>query len=159
MSFQPTREDILRELEQKAGEYLDRAIAMDPTNGSFYSAKGNLYEKTKEFDKAVQMFEKALELNPEDVGALHNLGLMKLNLVIEHHKEVNEIMDVAKYNEEAAKVTQEYKDVLPYFEKVLKIKPDEKNSMTILKELYFKLREEDDTYMDKYNKLKAQLDA
>ncbi|MFA8437160.1 MAG: tetratricopeptide repeat protein [Marinifilaceae bacterium] len=143
---------------EKAGEYLDKAIEMDPENGSLYSAKGNLYEKTKEYEKAAEMFKKALELNPKDVAALHNFGLMKLNMAIEHHNKVNEIMDVAKYNAEAEKVTQEYMDVVPYFEKVLEINPEEKNSMIILKELYFKLRGEDETYMGKYNKIKAKLD-
>ncbi|MFA8437161.1 MAG: tetratricopeptide repeat protein [Marinifilaceae bacterium] len=144
---------------EKAAEYLDKAIEMDPENGSFYRAKGTLYEKTTEFDKAEEMYKKALELDPKDFTSQYNLGLLKLNKAIAHHKEVNEIMDPNKYNTEIKVVYQEYKEVIPFFEKVLEINPEEKNSMITLKELYFKLRNEDPSFMDKYNEVKAKLES
>ena len=144
---------------QKAADYLDKAIELDPNNGSFYRAKGTLYEKTEEYEKAEEMYAKALELDPKDFTSQYNLGLLKLNVAIAHHKEANEIMDAKKYNEAIKLVYSEYESVIPYFEKVLEIQPDENNSLITLKELYFKLRNENEAYLEKYNEIKAKLDG
>ncbi|WP_321297803.1 tetratricopeptide repeat protein [Marinifilum fragile] len=144
---------------QKAADYLDKAIALDPNNGSFYRAKGTLYEKTKEPAKAEEMYIKALELTPDDYTSQYNLGLLKLNAAIAKHKEANEIMDAKKYNAAIKVVYEEYEKVIPYFEKVLEMQPDEKNSLITLKELYFKLRNENEAYLEKYNEVKAKLDG
>ncbi|MGQ1911405.1 tetratricopeptide repeat protein [Marinifilum sp. RC60d5] len=144
---------------EKAAEYLDKAIALDPSNGSFYRAKGTLYEKTEEFEKAEKMYVKALELDPKDFTSQYNLGVLKLNMVSVKHKAANEIMDAKKYNAAIKVVFAEYEKVIPYFTKVLEIKPDEKNSMMLLKELYFKLRNENEAYLEKYNEMKAKLDG
>jgi tetratricopeptide (TPR) repeat protein len=144
---------------QKAADYLDKAIALDPNNGSFYRAKGTLYEKTNEIEKAEEMYVKALELTPDDYTSQYNLGLLKLNSAIAKHKEANEIMDAKKYNEAIKVVYTEYEKVIPYFEKVLEMQPDEKNSLITLKELYFRLRNEKEVYLEKYNEVKAKLDG
>ncbi len=144
---------------EKAAAYLDKAIKLDPKNSSLYRAKGSLYEKTKELDKAEAMYRKALEITPDDFTSQFNLGLLKLNAVVAHHKEVNEIMDAAEYNKKIKVVFKEYADVAPYFEKVIEIKPDEKNSLIALKEIYFKLRNENPEYMEKYKAVKAKLDG
>lgn len=144
---------------QKAADYLDKAIELDPTNGSFYRAKGTLFEKTEEFAKAEEMYTKALSLDPKDFTSQYNLGLLKLNSSIQNHKVANEILDAKKYNEAIKVVYAEYEAVIPYFEKVLEMQPDEKNSMITLKELYFKLRNENEAYLEKYNLIKAKLDG
>ena len=144
---------------QKAADYLDKAIALDPTNGSFYRAKGTLYEKTEEFAKAEEMYVKALDLDPKDFTSQYNLGLLKLNAAITNHKAANEIMDAKKYNAAIKTVYTEYEEVIPYFVKVLELQPGEKNSLITLKELYFKLRNEKPEYLEKYNEVKAQLEG
>ncbi|PKQ60605.1 hypothetical protein BZG02_18620 [Labilibaculum filiforme] len=144
---------------QKAADYLDKAIALDPTNSSFYRAKGTLYEKTEEFAKAEEMYKKALSMDPTDFTSQYNLGLLKLNSAITNHKTANEIMDAKKYNEAIKLVYAQYEAVIPYFEKVLEMQPEEKNSMITLKELYFKLRNENDVYLEKYNTIKDKLDG
>jgi tetratricopeptide (TPR) repeat protein len=144
---------------QKAADYLDKAIELDPTNGSYYRAKGTLYEKTEEFAKAEEMYSKALSMDPKDFTSQYNFGLLKLNSAIQNHKTANEIMDAKKYNVAIKSVYAEYETVIPYFEKVLEMQPDEKNSMITLKELYFKLRNENETYLEKYNQIKAKLDG
>lgn len=144
---------------EKAAEYLNKAIELDPTNASFYRAKGTLYEKTEDFVKAEEMYSKALSIDPKDFTSQYNLGLLKLNSAIKNHKAANEIMDAKKYNVAIKSVNAEYENVIPYFEKVLEMKPDEKNSMITLKELYFKLRNEKPEYLEKYNEIKAQLEG
>ncbi len=143
---------------QKAETYLDAAIKQDPNNASFYRAKGTLYEKLQEPKKAEEMYVKALELDPKDFLAQYNLGNIKLSEVIEFHKKVQDIIDVNEYNEEMKKVFAGYESVIPYFEKALELNPGEKNTLSTLRELYFKLRNEKPEYLQKYDEVKKQLD-
>ena len=143
---------------EKAEVYLDAAIKQDPKNASFYRAKGTLYEKMEQPEKAEGMYVKALELDPKDFLAQYNLGNIKLSVVIEFHKKVLDIADVNEYNKEMEKVFEGYESVIPYFEKALELNPDEKNTVTTLKELYFKLRNKDPKYQEAYDVMKAKLD-
>lgn len=143
---------------EKAEVYLDAAIKQDPKNASFYRAKGTLYEKMKEPAKAEAMYTEALKLDPKDFLAQYNLGNIKLTEVIEFHKKVLDIVDVNEYNKELEKVYTGYEAVIPYFEQALVLSPNEKNTMSTLKELYFKLRNKDAKYQQKYDDMKAQIE-
>ncbi|NOU58260.1 tetratricopeptide repeat protein [Marinifilum caeruleilacunae] len=144
---------------EKATEYLDKAIALDPNNASFYSAKGMLCDKIGESDKAIEMYKKSIELNPNNFNPRYNLAIIEANKVSELHKETNEIVNAKKYNEAMKVVYAEYEKVIPYFEEALQVRPNEKNSLLVLKEIYFKLRNQKEMYMEKYNEVKAQLDG
>ena len=143
---------------EKAEVYLDAAIKQDPNNASFYRAKGTLYEKMKEPEKAMAMYEKALSVDPKDFAAQYNLGNLKLTEVIELHKKVNDIVDADEYNKGMEQVYAGYTAVIPYFEKARELNPTERNTLTTLKELYFKLRNNDPGYMQKYEEVKAELE-
>lgn len=144
---------------EKAEIYLDAAIKQDPKNSSFYRAKGTLYDKMQLPEKALAMYEQALALDPKDFLAQYNLGNIKLSEVINFHKKVSDIVDVNEYNKELEKVYAGYESVIPYFEKALELNPGEKNTMSTLKELYFKMRNKDAKYQQKYDEIKAKLDA
>lgn len=143
---------------QKAADYLDKAIALDPNNATFYSAKGQLYDKMGELDNAISMYKKSIELDPKAFIPRYNLAIIESNKVSKHHQEVNEILDAKKYNEAIKEVYAEYEKVIPYFVSALEVKPGEKNTLLILKEIYFKLRNQKEAYLEKYNEVKAQLD-
>ena len=142
----------------EAAEYLDKAIALDPENGSYYRAKANLYEKTNEIEKAKEMYNIALTKDPKDYISHYNLGVLQLNVCEEARKVANDIMDQKKYDAALKNLFKLYEEALPYFENVLEIKPDEQNSIVTLKELYFKLRNEKPEYMKKYEEYKAKAD-
>ncbi len=138
---------------EKAEKYLDAAIKQNPTNASFYRAKGTLFEKMKQPEKAEEMYIKTLELDPKDFLAQYNLGNIKLSRVIEYHRKVNDIDDAKQYNKEMEKVYAQYAEVIPYFEKALELNPKEKNTMTTLRELYYKLRNTNPIYQKKYDEI------
>lgn len=142
---------------EKAEKYLDAAIKQDPKNASFYRAKGNLYEKMKDMVKAEEMYRKTLEIDPKDFIAQFNLGNIKLIELNEFHKKVLDIVDVNEYNAEMKKVFDGYVQVLPYFEKALELNPNEENTLSILKEIYFRLRNNDPMYQKKYDETQAKL--
>jgi len=142
----------------KAAEYLDKAIALDPENGSYYRAKGTLYEKTNEPAKAKEMYEIAFAKDPKDYISQYNLGVLQLNIAEEARKVANDIPEQKKYEAALKDLQKLYEEALPYFTKVVEIKPDEKNSISYLKELYFRLRNEKPEYMKKYEEFKAKMD-
>jgi len=143
---------------EKAAEYLDKAISLDPENGSYYRAKGTLFEKTNEPAKAKEMYSIAFSKDPKDYISQYNLGLLQLRIAEEAHKVANDIPDQKKYDAAIKDIQKLYEEALPYFTKVVEIKPDEKNSISYLKELYFRLRNEKPEYMKKYEEFKAMMD-
>ena len=142
----------------EAVEYLDKAISLDPENGSYYRAKGTVYEKTNEPEKAKEMYTIAFSKDPKDYISQYNLGVLQLNVAEEARKVANDIMDQKKYDSAIKNLFKFYESAIPYFSKVVEIKPDEKNSISTLKELYFKLRNEKPEYMKKYEEYKAKVD-
>ena len=162
----PGNVDILVELinhylfggkPEEAERYLDAAIQQAPNNPSFYRAKGTLYEKMEKMDQAAEMYSKALEINPKDYVAQFSLGNIKLTTVNELQKKVSAIQNLDEYNKGVEKLMVAYQDVLPYFEKAYELKPEERNTWGILKELYFRLRNQDPKYMAKFEEFNAKL--
>ncbi len=143
---------------EKAEVYLDAAIKQDPGNASFYRAKGTLYQKMNQAEKALAMYEKALSINPKDFVAQYNMGAIKYNEIIKYQEEVNNIVDADAYNKGMKKVYAGYESVIPYFEKARELDPKEQNTMETLKALYFKLRNTNPEYMKKYEEMKAELE-
>ena len=130
----------------KAEKYLDAAIKQDPENADYYRNKGLLYGRVDKNDEAEKMFIKALELNPNDYQSQYSLGNIELNRVTAEHEKVNELPanEEKRYMEEYIKILNRYEAVVPYFEKVLELEPDEECrnfTMITLKELYYRLKE------------------
>lgn len=48
-----------------------------PTNAKFYHSKGLAYQDTHEYDLAIDMFQKALEVSNDHIPSLYHLGLMQ----------------------------------------------------------------------------------
>lgn len=48
-----------------------------PTNAKFYHSKGLAYQDTEEFELAINMFQKALEVSNDHIPSLYHLGLMQ----------------------------------------------------------------------------------
>ncbi len=142
----------------EAVEYLDKALSLDPENASYYRAKGTVYEKTNEPEKAKEMYKIAFAKDPKDYVSQYNLGVLQLNEAEEARKIANDIMDQKKYDAALKNLYALYEKALPYFTKVVELKPDEENSISTLKELYFKLRNEKPEYMKKYEEFKAKVD-
>ena len=143
---------LMGDTPAKAEEFLDAAIKQEPNKAEYYRAKGSLYEKLNQPEKAEAMYIKTLELNPNDFFAQYNLGNIHLNRVIEDHKVVQDIVDAKEYNAALDKVMEKYEAVIPYFEKALELNPNDKNTLTTLKELYFRLRTKNKVYQEKYDK-------
>lgn len=143
---------------EKAAQYVDKAIELEPENASLYRAKGSIYEKTGNIEEAKKLYEKALALDPNDFASQYNVAVMLLKNVEKRREEVNEIMDQNEYNKAVEDLLDRYQETIPYFEKAHKINPKDMGTIQVLKEIYFKLRERSPEMMSKYETYKAMLE-
>ena len=138
---------------EAALNYLNKAIEKDPENASFYYARGVLNEAVDK-QKAIQDYEKALEINPKMFDALFNIGVIYFNKGVAEQNKANEMSDVNKY-EKTKKIAEEYwHKALPYMEKALELQPNNKDVLESLKGLYYRFDR-----IDKYNEIKARIEA
>jgi hypothetical protein len=75
----------LAQLAQQAGDAqgarreLDRSLALYPTSAA-WSALGTWHERRSERRQAIEAYGRAVELDPEDSGSLHRIGVLWLEL-------------------------------------------------------------------------------
>ncbi|PVX49850.1 tetratricopeptide repeat protein [Balneicella halophila] len=155
--FELINKNLLGGTPEKAAEYVDKAIELEPNNASLYRAKGSIYEKTGDIEQAKVWYEKAVEMNPDDFASQYNVAVMLLKAVEKRREEVNDIMDQAEYDAAVEDLYDRYAETLPYFEKAHSINPEDVGTIQILKEIYFKLRERSPEMMEKYEKYNAML--
>ena len=92
---------------------------------SIYYLFGNAYNDKKEYDKAIEAFEKAIEINPKKDEAYYNMG-NAYNDKKEYDKaiEINPKKDEAYYNMgNAYNDKKEYDKAIEAFEKAIEINP------------------------------------
>jgi tetratricopeptide (TPR) repeat protein len=127
--------------KEKAKQDLEIAMEMDKTNPSIFFAVGTIYDQLGDVEKAVDAYEKAIELNPEYFEANYNLGALYVNQAADILDKANDLpLDaVAEYDKQKALADQMLHNSLPYLEKSLELMPDDVNTMVSLKEIYTRL--------------------
>ncbi len=175
---QETNLFLIKGKQQEALNNLKISIDKDPKNPLFYFITGQIYEnlanpkdkatgkdieKPKDFEELFKNAEtnylKAIELNPSNkeylYNALYNLGAMYNNYggYIANSK-TGKITDLAKYQKEnEAKAQEYYKKAIPYLERALTIKSDDRSTMSALRKLYL-LTGDNTKAVEMSNKLK-----
>lgn len=125
---------------EQAIEYLTTAINQDPNNAQLYDVMGRVYETgEKDYAKAEEYFKKALEINPDYIESLANLGRIYYNQGVNKQGEANMINDADEYQKELAKAKEYFQQALPYFEKAHSMNPDEREYMIALRGIYYNL--------------------
>lgn len=134
---------------------LKEAIKKDPENVSLYTTTGSVYdrlfqemtekdpEKAKTyFDSAKVYFEKALEVNPDNVDAIYSIGALYYNQAAQGTQELQELADdltsegMKKYDAKKLEVDKIFDEALPYFQKAERVNPNDRNTLIALKEIY-----------------------
>jgi tetratricopeptide (TPR) repeat protein len=141
-----------------ARRYLDKAIEQMPDHAEYYQVEGTVYEQLGDSTKAENCYLKALELNPKDFVSQYNVGNIRLHRVIRAHESLIALNDLLAYNAKIEEIMSQYEAVIPLFEKALELKPDDRNTLTTLSQLYFRLRSKlNSNYWEKYNKTQQML--
>ena len=138
----------------EALKYIKIAKENDPTNYSLFYAAGIMYLNQNKFDEAITELTKSIELKSDLYDNQYALGVSYINKAADMFVKANDIMDVKKYTAATDEANIVYSKALPYMEKAHELKPEDTFAMQSLKELYYRLK-----MTDKYNAIKAQLDA
>lgn len=135
---------------------IDNALAETPDNPDLWFGRGRVFFKLKNYDECIASFQKINELKPNDYNTNFYLGYFNIAKGDSLNKEFNtkEFTSDEQYNEERQKVSAAYMKAVPYLEKALELQPDNADCAQYLKELCFRLRDEEGM-MDKYNKYNA----
>lgn len=141
--------------------YLEKAISDDPTNASIYHAKGTLYDKLNDFDKAIEAYNKAIEVNPQFTDPYFNIGAIYYNKAIKFLEEANKVpaRELEKYDALIGKANVEFKLALPFMEKANELTPNDKFTLESLKNIYFRYRNESEDMKSKYNAVIEKLQS
>lgn len=136
---------------------INKTIAADPTNSNLYAVRGSLYDQQKKTDLAVADYRKAIELDPKNFDAQFNLGVYNYNKAADAYTKASK-MDLKTYNVSGRKMEAEgkkyFEGAVPYFERALELQPNDRNTLTSLKKIYFRLGRTADS-----ERLQARLDA
>jgi len=155
----------------EATEALNEAIKKDPKNQSLYLALGSGYDNLanpkdangndlpkpanyiEDMAKAEEAYKQGLAINSNNFEINFNLGALYFNQAAEMANAANNI----KSNDEFAKAKQAYdekfKAAEPYLEKALELNPNDKSTLSSLKQLYVRTGEK-----EKYDRVKATMD-
>ncbi|WP_066632011.1 tetratricopeptide repeat protein [Labilibacter marinus] len=136
----------------KALDYLNKAVESDATNPSFYYARGVLNDNSGNFDAALADYSKCLEVDSEYFNAYYNMGVMYFNRGVEEMNDANKETDFKKFDAKKAIAEATFKKSLPHFENGLKIKPEDVGTLESLKTLYYRFE-----MNDKYNEVNEKL--
>ncbi|MFO8235891.1 MAG: tetratricopeptide repeat protein [Bacteroidales bacterium] len=143
---------------EKSLKYLDKGIEEFPDNPEFYSAKAQVYDKIGEREKAIEFYEKALEIEPEHYLSLYNLGVVYYNQGVELETEANQTKDDEKYEELKSKAEEKFLEAIPLMEKAHEIENTELSILQTLRTLYYRVRNKDEKYLDKYEETTQKLE-
>lgn len=134
-------------------KYLELAQEQEASNPSIYFAQGTLYEKLGEKEKAMDFYNKAIEVDPEYFNAYFNIGALYYNKAVEMYEEANLIENLEAYNEAKAKADEALKLAIPPMEKAYEINPEERAPLETLQTVYYRLQ-----MMEEYEEVKKKLE-
>lgn len=139
----------------EAMQYLEKAIAQDPTKPRYYFAQGALYEKMGQEQKAIETYNKTIEIDANFFNAYYNLATLNYNKGVQQMEIAKNVPpnENARYEAEMKKADEWFAKALPYMEKCNEIQAGDKIVLESLKNLYYRLKQ-----MDKYNSILEQIE-
>jgi tetratricopeptide (TPR) repeat protein len=133
------------------------ALAHQPKNISLYKALGKMYSEQKNYEKAIEVLNKAAAISPNNFGITSRLGIIKFNKGVDKYNmyiDAKAQADQDKYLNEAKTI---WKDAIKDLEGALTL-PQDKNDRDDVKATYEALSQmyyqmEDPTNGKKYKEL------
>ena len=139
---------------KEAKEMLIVGTKNEPNNKLLYFNLGTIYEKQDSLIKAIEMYNKTIEIDPNYVSGLYNLGALYNNKGLAMVKEADEIPPTQqkKYDAKLKEAVGEFEKALPYLEKVHELDAKDKVTIAALKGIYYTLKN-----MPKYEEMNKLL--
>ena len=144
-------------------EMIDAALKRDPKNRDMWFGRGKVFYNLKNYDESIVSFKKVIELEPTNAQATFFIGYFYIAKGDALSEEINrrDYKSSAEWKADSQKVTDIYKEALPFLEKAHELNPKDFSTVETLKILTFRLREEEgigaksEKYTKLYNEMKA----
>lgn len=163
----PDNQDILKSLidlyvrtkedPSKVIPYIKQAQEKDPNNDQLYVVEGIAYENMKQIEKSILAYENAVKVNPKSFIAYYNIGysysVMADDLVPEFNK--LDYTNKTLYEKKQKEINDLRIKALDPLKKAHEINSEDKNTVTLLKSIYFTLRDISPEMMKEYEKYNA----
>ncbi len=138
---------------QEALEVLNEAITNRPENYRFLWAQGLIQAKTGEKEKALESFDSALKLAPEESKLYYHKGIIYYNEGIDLTEESLRISNIDQYLKMKASAREFYMKAVVWLEKAYELDPYDEETISKLYLLYNHLQME-----EKENELRPLID-
>jgi len=143
-------------------DLIHSAQSNEPTNASLYYAEGNVYKQLGEEDKAVELYNKSIEVDPKYVYGVYEIGNLYLNKAVDLQTAMDalDINDVKGYDKLRAEFDETLKKCIPPFEKAFEAAQSDDIKKAVaqaLKQVYFVFRNNGDEYKAGYDKYNAYI--
>ena len=145
----------------EAVKAIDEALTIMPGNKKLLEMKGNALGKLKDYDQAIEVYKKILADDPDNSKVTGKLGVIIFkktdaaykNEVKRYEKLKNpDRVAYSKYRKNIENISAGFKDALPYLEKALQTKPNDKLLLNCLMVSYSRLG-----MKEKANEIKAKI--
>ena len=146
---------------QRMFDLLHQAQANEPGNASLFYVEGDIYKQMGETEKAVEMYNKSSEVDPNYVFGFLGIGMMYYDNAIAIQEKANEEFDDAKYMALNNQMEEALASAIEPFEAAFEKSNDMQIKVAVaeyLKNIYFRLRDKDASYPEKNAKYKAFFD-
>lgn len=139
-------------------EPIEKKIATNNDDLNAWFARGRVYYALKQYDECITSFKRVVEIDPAMFAGHFYLGLFYMLAADDYLIKINgsTYTDQASYNADIVKLNGMYAEAVAPFEKAYELEPTDENTLTYLKQLCFRLRDEDGM-MDKYTKYNTLL--
>lgn len=161
---------IRREDFKMARESLEEAVEGNPENGPLHFSLGTVYDHLYQasgpkdtvmvggkdssfFKKAAKSYRKAIDIDSGFHSAYYSLGALYYNRGADVLNAADRIKDQVKYEDEIKKAEKDLEKARPLLEKALEIKPNDRQTLIALRNLYARLGKE-----EKAEELQERLD-
>ncbi len=143
--------DPQADLKPKTIEFL---LALASMLNNQYQAEQDSAKKEFKFLGVKNMYQEVLKLDPNNISANYNLGILFYNKAVNIINNLDYDMDMFALMEIQDNCVEIFKQSLPYMEKALALDPDRIETLRGLEGIYISLNE-----FEKSNAIRARLDA
>ncbi len=121
---------------QAALSVLDTATLSDPSNHVYLFTKGLIYQKTDQYPEAIEAYEQALALAPEELMIHTNIATCYFNIGVEIEEDARQIASNSMVVEQKKRSAEAFRSSLTWLDKVWEQEPDDQTVLRRLYELY-----------------------
>jgi tetratricopeptide (TPR) repeat protein len=104
---------------ERAIEVLDTAALESPSKHIYPYTKGLVYQKAGQFNNAIEAYQEALQIAPDNAGIYSNIGTCNYNIGVEIDENARTIINKSGFLAEKEKAKKAFESAAESFRKVL----------------------------------------